>query len=437
MARVVVVGGGLGGTASAARLAKLGHTVTLLERRDRLGGAIGFVEQNGYRWDAGPASTALPAVIRDLFRKSGRPLERELELVPVEPVREHRFEDGSTVALPGGSRAAQLRAIEQGLGSEWLGRQWLDYTHSFADSWNMLRRDYLERPYSPAHTDPATRAVLYTRTSLRRLVHKSFKDERLRAMALYDVRADGHDPRDVPSWLGMTAYLEQNFGRWTVAGGMGALADALTKRLTERKVDVRLGTAAYDLVVRDCRAAGVETDQGVVEADVVVCAVDPRRLPALADGVRRTMPAMPPVVCHLGLEGDLPDLPHEVVLHGDPLLVVRTSGSAPEGGRAWTVLGRGRLAEDVVTALARRRIDVRRNVVTRVDRSPRELVEEWGGSPYGVLWQGRATLDRRAATTTALPNVYCAGAHAAPGAGIPFVGLSAALVADLVGPAPR
>ncbi|HET8960212.1 FAD-dependent oxidoreductase, partial [Nocardioides sp.] len=32
MARVVVVGGGFGGLAAAARLAKLGHDVTLTER---------------------------------------------------------------------------------------------------------------------------------------------------------------------------------------------------------------------------------------------------------------------------------------------------------------------------------------------------------------------------------------------------------------------
>src|SRR6059058_3134915 len=112
MSRVVVVGGGFAGTATAARLAKLGHEVTVVERRERLGGALGFVEQDGFRWDAGPSATALPAVLRDLFRKSGRPLERELDLVPVEPVREHRFTDGSVLALPGASRAAQLDAVE-------------------------------------------------------------------------------------------------------------------------------------------------------------------------------------------------------------------------------------------------------------------------------------------------------------------------------------
>jgi phytoene dehydrogenase-like protein len=432
MARVVVVGGGLGGCASAARLARLGHDVVLLERLDQVGGAVGFVERDGFRWDAGPTSTALPAVLRDLFRKSGRPLERELELVRLDPMREHRFQDGSILALPSGSRAAQHEAIETGLDTG-LGDQWLDYTHDLADTWNVLRRGYLERPYSPDHVDGATRSLLRTRTTLHRLVHRAFKDERMRALALSGVLLDGHDPRNVPAWVGMMAYVEQNFGVWTVPGGMGALAAVLARRLAERRVEVRTGTTVGDIALRDGRATGVETDHGRLDADLVVCAVDPRGLPTLAPFVRRTMPAIPPVVCHLGLRGDVPELPHEVVLHGDPMLVVRTNGTAPDGGHAWTVLGRGRLAEDIVTALARRGIDVREHLVVRVDRSPRRLVEHWGGSPYGVLWQGRATLDRRTGTRTPVPGVFCAGAHAAPGSGVPFVGLSAALVAEAVG----
>lgn len=432
MARVVVVGGGLGGCASAARLAKLGHEVTLLERLDHVGGAIGFLEQDGYRWDTGPVSTALPAVLRDLFRKSGRPLERELGLVRLEPMREHRFEDGSVLAMPSGSRAGQQQAIDAALG-DGLGDEWLDYTYGFADTWDLLRRDYLERPYSPDHVARETKDLLTTRHTMHRAVTRAFKDERMRELALTQVIFDGHDPRNVPAWMGMMAYVEQNFGVWTIPAGMGALADALARRLGDRRVDVRVGTTVSDIVVRDGRPTGVDTDRGTVDADIVVCAIDPRGIPVLAPHVRKTMPVIPPVVCHLGLSGEVPDLPHEVVLHGDPLLVVRTNGAAPDGGRAWTLLGRGRLAEDIVTALARRKIDVRDNIAVRVDRSPRDLVEVWGGSPYGVLWQGRATLSRRMGTRTPVANVFCAGAHAAPGSGVPFVGLSAALVAEEIG----
>ena len=412
MARVVVVGGGFGGLAAAARLAKLGHDVRLLERLDTLGGAVSSVERDGFAWDAGPTWTLLPAVLRDLFRKSGRPLERELDLVPQEVVRGHRFEDGTAIDLPGGSRAAQLAAVDV-LGAG-LGAQWCAYVSGFADAWDTVRRHYLERPWRPGLTDKAVTATIFTRESLARRVRKGLRDERLRQVATHPFTLDGHAARDVPAWLGTTAYLEQNFGAWTVPGGMARLSEALTDRLATRKVAVSTGTGATDLVV---------------------CAVAPRLLPALAPYVRRTTPAIPPVVCHLGLSGDVPDLPPETVFHGDPTLVLRTGGRAPDGGHAWTLLGRGLLAEDVVTSLARRGVDVRRQVEVRVDRSPRDQVEHWNGSPLGVLWQGRNTLTRRLGPRTPLPNVDACGAHATPGSGLPFVGLSAALVAQEVGPA--
>ncbi len=208
--------------------------------------------------------------------------------------------------------------------------------------------------------------------------------------------------------------------------------------MATRGVEVRTSTPARDLVVRDGRCVAVSTDAGDVDADAVVCAVDPRRLPALARHVAATMPALPPALVHLGLAGTpgdgLPDVGAELVLHGDPLLVVRGGGTAPEGHTAWTVHGRGNIAEDLTLALARVGLDVRDRVVTRVDRSPLHQVEG-GGSAMGVLWQGRQTVRRRLGPETPVPGVWAAGAHARPGGGVPMVGLSAALVAQAIGPA--
>ena len=434
MARVVVVGGGLGGAACAVRLAKLRHEVTLVESRPEVGGAVGFVEQDGFRWDAGPASTAVPAVLRDLFRKSGRPLEREADLVPVEPLREHRFADGTRLALPGGSRGAQLAAVDEALGAG-LGAQWVDHVHSFAEPWDLLRRDFFERPWSPELASDGTRDLLRSRTMLHKAVTRRFKDKRLRALAFHHAVAGGHDPRNVPAWMGTVDYLEQNFGSCTFAEGFGTLARLMDKRLRERKVTVLTGTTALDVEMGADRPVAVRTDAGHVDADVVVVAIDPRMVPALARYVRRTMPAIPPTVSHLGLAPGAPELPREVVLHDEYVLTVRTDHVAPDGRASWTVLGRGTLAEDLVVALARKRIDIRELVETRVDRTPRDVVEHLGGSPSGVLWQGRATLTERLGTVTPLPGVHVAGAHTGGGGWVPFVGLTAALVAQAVGPA--
>ena len=434
MARAVVVGGGYGGVATSVRLAKLGHDVTLVEARDVLGGALGRVEQDGFCWDAGPSYTLLPAVVRDLFRKSGRPLERELDLVGVEPARRHRFADGTELDMPAGSRAAQLAAVREAF-DERSAQEWVTYVDDFSPVWEALRRDLFERPWAEEHASEDTRRLLASRLTLDRVVKKSFKDDRLRQVALLAATMDGHNPRDVPGWVGMWAYLEQNFGVWTVPGGMHRLTEALTERLSTRGVTVLTGTTVDDLELEGGRVRGVRIGSDVVDADHVVVAIDPRRLPALAGDVEATMPAIPPVVCHLGIVGDVPDLPHETVLHGDPTLVLRTRGTAPEGAHAWTILARGRIAEDVVTAIYRAGVKIRDQVEVRVDRSPRDLVSQWHGSPYGVLWQGRRSLGRRLGATTAYAGVHVAGAHAALGAGLPSVGLSAALVAQVVGPA--
>jgi UDP-galactopyranose mutase len=433
--RIVVVGGGLGGLASAARLAKIGHQVVLVEASATLGGALGAVSQDGYTWDGSATSTLLPAALRDLFRKSGRPLETELgeELQPLEVVTEHRFEDRTSVRVPGGSRAAQLKAFDE-LGPG-LGGAWVRHVDTYAPVWDVLRTNYVEVPWDPRDVPADLDSLFNTRETLHKRLRRDFRDDRLGLVAGHRAVAEGHDLRNVPAWAGVTNYLEQCFGAWTVPGGMARIVDLLTKRLDTRGVTVLTGTSARDLVVREGQVAAVAVETGEIEVDAVVVAVDPRRLPALAPAVERTMPAIPPVVAHVGLEGEVPDLPAELVLHADPMITIRTGGTAPDGGTAWTLHGRGKLAEDILDALARHKIDVREQVVTRVDLSPRDQVEQWNGSPCGVLWQGRGTVRHRLGPHTPIKGVYAAGAHAAPGAGVPFVAQSAALVAQAIGPA--
>jgi phytoene dehydrogenase-like protein len=436
--RVVVIGGGLGGMASAARLAKLGHEVTVLERQSTLGGALVPERAGDFSWDAVTSATLVPAVLRDLFRKSGRPAEQEIDLVPLDPIREHVFADASVLRLPGESRAAQIAAFDDL--APGYGQRWADHVHSYGEDWEVLRRGYLEVPWTPRDLPAEVAARLDSREMLARRLKRTFRDPRLRQVAAHPFVIDGHDPRDVPAWAGLVAYLEQRFGAWTVTGGMGVLADALTRRLATRRVTVQTEVRALDLAVSGGRVTGVRTESGDVDADAVVVAVDPRTLPALASYVARTMPAIPPAMTHVGLAGDLPEnlasMPHETVLHGDPMLVVRTGGQAPPGHAAWTVLGRGRLGgEDILTTLARHGIDLRPHVVERVDVSARDLVTRLGSSPYGVAWQGRRTVRHRLGPRTPIDGVYAAGGHATPGAGLAFTGLSAALVAHEIGAA--
>ena len=231
-------------------------------------------------------------------------------------LREHRFADGIVGPAAGGSRAAQIAGGRRARRRAWAARG-STTSHAYADDWEVLRREYLERPWDPDHLPaPAGRAA--RRAARRwRVGSAGLKDERLRLMALHPAVAEGHDPRDVPAWVGVTAYVEQRFGAWTVPGGMAALADALARTAGDPQGRGPHRTRRpRPRASRRAGGRGRHRPTGELDADVVVVACDPRRLPALAPLVQRTMPALPPVVCHLGLEGELPVLAHETVLHG-------------------------------------------------------------------------------------------------------------------------
>jgi UDP-galactopyranose mutase len=448
MVQIVVVGGGVAGMAAAARLAKLRHRVVLVERRDRLGGAVGRVEADGFSWDSGPTSTTLPAVVRDLFRKSGRPLERYLDLGMRTIARRHLFEDGSCVDLPTGSRGAQTRAVDAGLGAG-AGAAWTSFVDSQAEVWQRLRQLVLDDPDGGSRlVDRSVAGRLGGSGSLDRLLRRALPDARLQAMATVSHALAGSRLRDVPRFAAVEPYVERTFGLWSPDQGMARLIDVLATRLGERDVDVRLETSAARLTW-DARAGavvGVETERGeAIPAAAVVCAIDARRaMTRLLDGraaprARRAFdtatPATPAAVVHLGLSGDVPALPEEVVLHGQPLLVVDTQGQAPARRHAWTVRWRGPATDDVVAAMARRGLDVRGQVVVRVDRSPSDIVAEVGGSPAGMAADGYRAYARRAALICPVRGLHLVGASVHPGAGLAYAAWGAAHAAARIGPA--
>ncbi|MGH3497520.1 MAG: phytoene desaturase family protein [Nocardioidaceae bacterium] len=432
MATVIVVGGGFAGLATAARLAKQKHDVTVLERAASLGGRLLPRAQDGFSWDRGPTTITMPAVVRDLFRKSGRPLERVLELEPVTPGRRHVFDRQTWLDLPFGSRGDQVDAIDRALGNG--GEAWAGYVDSLSPVWEVLRQRAVEVPFVGREVfDHGQWRTLDVRRTLAKRIDKWFKDERLRRMAVSRFVLEGQDPRAMPALLGVADYLERSFGRWRPVGGMLALAAALTARMDDRGIAVRTSSAVDDVTVNAGAVTGVLLADGEALAGDVVVWTAPRLPPVLTTESRMT-PAIPAAMTYVGLRGPVPDLPAETLVHNEPLVRVRTGGIAPPGCHAWSLEHRS-TSEDVLVALARQGVDVRRHVVSRIDVSPTETVQESGGSPAGMRWQGWRSGLQRPRAATDVRGLFRAGNDVHPGPGLAAKGLGAAAVAALVGPA--
>ncbi len=418
MAQVVVVGGGFAGMSAAARLAKLRHTVTLVESTDQLGGRLRGVTVDGTTWPVDQQTVTLPAVFRDLFRKSGRPLESVLDLT-ITAGRRHVFKDRSVLDLPLGNRGDQHAAVTATFGTD----EWSPWIDGLADTWDVLRRTALDQVFAgkPA-VDRAVRKTLSPRRSVAHVADR-LPDEWMAKLLLDPVRLAGHDRHATPGFVAVGHYVERAFGRWRFDGGLPALADALETRLAERGVVVERGESARELVRSGTQVTGVVTDRRSFPADAVVwCAPSwPAPLPA-----PRTMPLIPAARTFVTLSPGAPELPDEVLVHANPPIRL---WSGHDG--TWTIEHRS--GEDVLDALVRFGIDLREHVTARADLSPTDLVRL---GHWGWAWQGWTTaLELPGVAPTG--GLHFAGAHAHPGGSLEAIGMATAAIAEHIGPAPR
>lgn len=116
MKTVVVIGAGVGGIAVAARLARRGYRVTVLEKNDAAGGRCNRLLQDGHRFDVGPSLFLLPQVYAETYAALGERMADHLDLRRIDPTYHVHFEDGSRLELSADIHRMQeqLEAIEPG-----------------------------------------------------------------------------------------------------------------------------------------------------------------------------------------------------------------------------------------------------------------------------------------------------------------------------------
>jgi len=399
VAEVLVIGSGFAGLSAAARLAKLRHRVTVLEASAEPGGLLLGREFAGQRWTTGPQSVTLPGVFRDLFRKSGRPMDALIS-ISTAPPRRHllpgRFgRSPIEFDLPFGTRGAQHDAVVGAFGKD----HWSDWVDGLADEWNTLRRAVLEPVQS--ELSPATKAALGgTRT---------VKEQTKRlGRRLAPVAADlpGVGPQD-QSVATVIHYVERNFGRWEFAGGLPGLAAALLNRLTERRVQIETGVHVAEVLVRQGRAHGVRTTDGTTRAaDIVIWATGDRTETAELAAIESP---------DLSLTTDL-------VAHLKPAVHLWRSGPS-----RWLLSSP--LGTDPVALATRAGLELSTATINRLPHSTQPRNPQLRTGAPADRWSSMAI------ETT--PGLWLIGGAAVTGAGLEWTGMGTAALAGAIGSAPR
>lgn len=330
-----MVGASLAGMAAAARLAKAGHRVHLLEATDRLGGGWAPYDVSGAKVDDAPGVLTFPAPWRDLFRKSGRPLEAELtrSKVALSPAQAARyvFDDGSELVLPA-ERGGQYYALAEAYGGS-VADRWRDLVDHLVDVWQTLRPLGFEAELRDRRQLSQAKKALRPRQSLADVADE-LDEPHLVALVRSVAYRLGSQPDQTPAWCAADLSVQRTFGRWCITsdrpgetGRSSVLVEALAARLALRRVDVQLGRSVVQITTDGARATGVTCADGTsLTAAAVICTTDPWQTHSELLGpprwrtrrtIRRWQPAHAPSVHHELIPDEVPVVTETVNLSGD------------------------------------------------------------------------------------------------------------------------
>jgi phytoene desaturase len=273
--KVIVVGAGPGGLASALILASRGFEVDVFEKRDRVGGRNSCLEVDGFKFDVGPTFLMMKFLLDDIFEEAGARSEDHMKFLRLDPLYKVIFGDRSLSpsAEPEGTRE-QIERLFPGR-SGGLDRFLAGEKARFARIIPCLQRDYssLGRMLSPT----LMRALPYLGLgrSVFDVLKGYFGDDELALLFSFQSKYLGMSAWKCPGGFAMLSFIEHAYGVYHVLGGLSEISVALAKVAQERGAHIRLRTPVRQLILDGRKVRGVELEDGErVECDDLILNAD-------------------------------------------------------------------------------------------------------------------------------------------------------------------
>lgn len=483
----LVIGAGIGGIATAARLAKNGYDVTVLEKNETAGGRCNQLIQDGHRFDIGPTLFLMPEVWEETFASIGERMSDHLDLHRIDPTYKVYFDDGLQLELTSdiGKMQTQLETIEPTAFSGFLNYIAEGNKHYKVSVEKFVGRNFFNIfEYFSLKNLP----LIFQLKALNKHyknTNRFFKDERLKAAFTFQNMYLGLSPYDAPATYSLLQYTELAEGVWYPIGGMYAGIQALVNIAEKLGVKFIYKTPVQKINVGKTRVESVETADGKrFTADVIVGNADlPYIYKELLPDVKEAktldekLYTCSTIMFYWGVDKQYPQIAHHNVflggdykasfddifenhhLPGSPSFYVHApartdAAAAPEGQDTLYVLvpvghldARSEQDWDAMVARARETIfarlakefgitDLKEHIKFEIVYQPKTWKERFNlekGAAFGLshnFWQ--VGFLRPQNRHKQYKNLYFTGASTHPGTGLPIVLLSARLTTERI-----
>ena len=274
--KVIVIGSGFGGLASALRLRAKDYDVTLLEKHSDLGGRARVFKKDGFVYDGGPTVITAPYLFEELFSLFNKRISDYVKIVPLNLWYRFVFNNGDTFDYSGDELSME--------------KQIKKFSNTDLKGYNDLVR-FTEKIFDKGFTDLSDKpfnkfsfmlqqipALLNLKSykSVYSLVSNYVLNEKLRRVFSMHPLLVGGNPFTTTSIYALILFLEKKWGIHYSMGGTGSVVNALEKLMNEEGVKIKKCSEVTEIITNDKNVKGVKINNSkIINCDYIVCNSDP------------------------------------------------------------------------------------------------------------------------------------------------------------------
>lgn len=273
MKKVVIIGGGVGGLATACIMAKKGYDVSLYEKNEKLGGRMNIFTKKGFTFDMGPSWYLMPDIFENFYNLMGEKIEDHLNLVKLSPSYRIFFKGDESVDMYSDLKKdiPTLEKLEKG-----SGENLKKYLNRAEKQYNISKESFIYKNYNSIFDFINIRTMiqgtqLSVFSKMEDYVSSYFSNDKVKKIIQYPLVFLGSSPYTTPALYSIMNHIDFNMGVFYPMGGMYEIAKSLINIAEKNGAKLYTSTPVSQIVVKQGEVKGIELSGGkVIKADIVI-----------------------------------------------------------------------------------------------------------------------------------------------------------------------
>ncbi len=274
--KVIIIGAGIGGLATALRLLKNGYEVVIYEKNKKIGGRVNIIETETLRFDLSASILMMPDVYKEIFLYMGKNYMDYLEFIEIDPIYRLFASDSSVIDF-NKNISLLTSCLERISKEDSLG--YYKFISDVYDKYLIANKYFLQRPQNNIkdffNLETLTKAFkTNTLTTSYDYISKYIKNEKLRAYLAFQTMYVGISPFEGPNIYTLVPVVSQLYGLWHLKGGMYSFVNVLAKLISEFGGTIKTDVTVEEILFSQNKAVGIKTNNGIEKADIIVSNAD-------------------------------------------------------------------------------------------------------------------------------------------------------------------